>query len=139
MRCWRTPASRSAASGLWHTTKRSARPLGVAAAGCHAHFFHAQVVSDGVVVAGAGKRGGGLGVGVAQLLGVDVVAVTTGQVGAVGGRGEPGVGHPYQPVQLPGPEVVLHRADDRLVTLVAGNVQQRTGMPSRVTAIGITT
>jgi hypothetical protein len=61
-------------------------------------------------VAGAGKRGGGLG-----------------------------VGHPYQPAQLPGPEVVLHRADDPLVTLVAGNVQQRTGMPTRVTAIAITT
>ena len=73
-----------------------------------------------MVAAGAGQCGGGLGVGVAQLLGVDVVPAAAGQIGAVGGRGEPGIGHPYQPAQLPGPEVVLDRADDPLVALAAG-------------------
>ena len=97
-----------------------ARPLVVAAAGCHPDFFDPQVVGDGVVAAGAGQRGGGLGVGVAQLLGVDVVPAAAGQVGAVGGRGEPGVGDPHQPVQLPRPEVVGDRADDPLVALAAG-------------------
>ena len=85
----RTAASRAAASGLWHTTNRSARaPSAVAAAGCDPDFLDPQVVGDVVVAAGAGQRGGGLGVGVAQLLGVDVVPAAAGQVGAVGGGGE---------------------------------------------------
>ncbi len=92
-----------------------ARPVGGAAAGCDPDLLDPQVVGDVVVAAGAGQRGGGLGVGVAQLLGVDVVPAAAGQVGAVGGGGEPGVGHPHQPVQVPRPQVVLDRADDLLV------------------------
>ena len=66
----RTAASRAAASGLWHTTNRSRAPPRRCRRRGHPDFFHAQVVGDGVVAAGAGQRGGGLGVGVAQLLGV---------------------------------------------------------------------
>jgi hypothetical protein len=47
-----------------------------------------------VVAALAGKGLAGFGVGVAQLLGVDVVAAAAGEVGAVGRGGEPTVGDP---------------------------------------------
>ena len=103
-----------------HHEPLGARPLVVAAAGCHPNLFDPQVVGHVVVAAGAGQRGGGLGVGVAQLLGVDVVPAAAGEVGAVGGGGEPGVGDPHQPVQVPGSQVVLDRADDPLVALAAG-------------------
>jgi hypothetical protein len=43
------------------------------AAGRDVYLFDPQVAGHGAVPAGAGQRGGGLGVGVAQLLGVDVV------------------------------------------------------------------
>ena len=56
-----------------------ARPLVGAAAGCHPDLLDPQVVGHVVVAAGAGQRGGGLGVGVAQLLGVDVVPAAAGQ------------------------------------------------------------
>ena len=68
-----------------------------------------QVVGHGAVAAGAGQRGGGLGVGVPQLLGVDVVPAAAGQVGAVGRGGEPAVGDPDQPAQPPPAQVVLDR------------------------------
>ena len=97
-----------------------ARPVGGATAGCDPDLLDPQVVGHVVVAAGAGQRGGGLGVGVAQLLGVDVVPAAAGEIGAVGGGGEAGVGHPHQPVQVPGPQVVLDRADDPLVALAAG-------------------
>ena len=103
-----------------HHEPLRARPVGVAATGCDPHLFDPQVVGHVVVAAGAGQRGGGLGVGVAQLLGVDVVPAAAGQIRAVGGGGEPGVGHPHQPAQLPCPQVILDRADDPLVALAAG-------------------
>ena len=100
-------------------------PLGArsrvgAAAGCDPHLLDPQVVGHVVVAAGAGQRGGGFGVGVAQLLGVDVVPAAAGEVGAVGGGGEPGIGDPHQPVQVPGSQIVFDRADDPLVALAAG-------------------
>ena len=98
-----------------HHEPFGARPLIVAAAGCHPDFFDPQVVGHVVVAAGAGQRGGGLGVGVAQLLGVDVVPAAAGEVGAVGGGGEPAIGDPHQPVQVPRPQVVADGADDPLV------------------------
>ena len=103
-----------------HHEPLRARPVGGAATGCDPHLFDPQVVGHVVVAAGAGQRGGGLGVGVAQLLGVDVVPAAAGQIRAVGGGGEPGVGHPHQPAQLPCPQVILDRADDPLVALAAG-------------------
>ena len=103
-----------------HHEPFGARPLIVAAAGCHPDFFDPQVVGHVVVAAGAGQRGGRLGVGVAQLLGVDVVPAAAGEVGAVGGGGEAGIGDPHQPVQVPRPQVVADRADDPLVALTAG-------------------
>ena len=91
-------------------------PLGAGAvvavavpAGGHRDFLDPQVVGHGAVAAGSGQRGGGLGVGVAQLLGVDVVPAAAGQVGPVGGGGEPAVGHPHQPAQPPPAQVVLDR------------------------------
>ena len=105
-----------------HHEPLGAGPVGGAAAGCDPDLLDAQVVGDVVVAAGAGQRGGGLGVGVAQLLGVDVVPAAAGQLGAVGGGGEPAVGHPHQPAQVPGPQVVLDRADD---LLVAGVCRER--------------
>jgi hypothetical protein len=69
-----------------------AHPVLIAATRCDPHFLDPQVVGDVVVAAGAGQRRGGLGAGVAQLLGVDVVPATAGEVGAVGGGGESGVG-----------------------------------------------
>jgi hypothetical protein len=59
------------------------------AAGGDLDLLDPQVVRDGAVAAGTGQRGGGLSVGVAQLLGVDVVPAAAGEVGAVGGGGEP--------------------------------------------------
>src|SRR5271166_3311305 len=72
------------------------------------------------IISVAGQRVGGLGVGVAQLLGVDVVPAAAGEIGAVGGGGEAAVDDPHQPVQVPGSQVVLDRADDPLVALTAG-------------------
>ncbi|MPY86283.1 MAG: hypothetical protein GEV00_24400, partial [Actinophytocola sp.] len=43
-----------------------------------------------------------------------------GQVAAVGRGGEPAVGHPHQPAQPPPTQVVLDRADDRLIGGVPG-------------------
>ena len=61
--------------------------------GGHPDFLDPQVLGDGAVAALPGQRRGGLGVGVAQLLGVDVVPAAAGQVGPVGGarrtRGRP--------------------------------------------------
>ena len=122
-----------------HHEPLRARPLVVAAAGCHPDFFDPQVVGPVVVTAGAGQRGGGLGVGVAQLLGVEVVPAAAGEVGAVGGRGEAGIDDPHQPVQLPRPQIVGTVRMIRWSLSLPGKVQQRTGMPSRVTAIAITT
>ena len=70
-------------------------------AGGDRDFLDPQVVGHGAVAPGAGQRAGGLGVGVARLLGVDVVAATPGQVGPVGRGGEPAVAHPHQPAQTP--------------------------------------
>jgi len=42
-----------------------------------------------VVAAGAGQRRGGLGVGVTQLVGVNIVPAAAGQVGAVGREANP--------------------------------------------------
>ena len=64
------------------------------AAGRDRDLLDPQVARDGAVAAGSGLCGGGLAVGVAQLLGVDVVPTTTGQVGPVGGGGEAAVGDP---------------------------------------------
>ena len=103
-----------------HHEPLRARPLVVAATGCDPHLLDPQVVGHVVVAAGAGQRGGGLGVGVAQLLGVEVVPAAAGEIGAVGGGGEPGISDPHQPAQLPCPQVILDRADDPLVALAAG-------------------
>jgi hypothetical protein len=90
----RTCRSRSAASGLWQTPN----PLGAdpvlavavpVAAGVDVDLFDAQVVGHAAVAAGSGERGGGFGVGVAQLLGVDVVPAPAGQIRPVGRGAEP--------------------------------------------------
>src|SRR5262249_14790760 len=78
----------------------------------HPDLLDPQVPGDRVVAALPGQRRGGLAVGVAELLGVDVVPAAPGQVGAVGRRGEPAVGHPDQPPQVPAVPVVLDPADD---------------------------
>ena len=103
-----------------HHEPLRARPLVVAAAGCHPNLLDPQVVGHVVVTAGAGQRVGGLGVGVAQLLGVDIVPAAAGEIGAVGGGGEAAVDDPHQPVQVPGSQIVFDRADDPLVALTAG-------------------
>src|SRR5674476_1099418 len=51
---------------------------------------------------------------------MDVLPTAAGQVGPVGGGGEPAVGDPDHPVQVPPGQVVLDGADDRGVVLVAG-------------------
>src|SRR4029079_3170506 len=56
-------------------------------AGGHGHFLDSQVVGDGAVAPGPVQRGCGLGVGLPQLLGVDVVPAAAGQVGPVGRGG----------------------------------------------------
>jgi hypothetical protein len=89
-------------------------------AGGDVDLLDPQVPGDGLVPAGAGQRGGGLDVGVPQLLGVDVVPAAAGQVGPVRRGGEPAVGDPDQPVQVPAFQVVLDPADDRGVGFVAG-------------------
>src|SRR5699024_11050981 len=93
---------------------RPAVPVAVAAGG-DVDLFDAQVVTHGLVAPGAGQGRGGLGVGVAQLLGVDVVPAAALQVGPVGCRGEPAVGDPHHPVQVPGPQVIFDDADDLLI------------------------
>src|SRR5271166_3910495 len=103
-----------------HHEPLCARPVLSAATGCHPDLLDPQIVGHVVVTAGAGQRGGGLGVGVAQLLGVDVVPAAAGEIGAVGRGGEAAVDDPHQPVQVPGSQVVFDRADDPLVTLVTG-------------------
>ena len=70
-------------------------------AGSDVDLLDPQVPRHGAVAARTGQRGGGLGVGVAQLLGVDVVPATAGQVGPVRRGGEPAVGDPHQPAQVP--------------------------------------
>lgn len=134
----RTAASRSAASGLWQTTNRS-HPVGVAAARGHPHLLDPQVARHAPVAPRSGERGGGLGVGLAQLLGVDVVPATAGEVGPVGRGGEPAVGDPDQPVQPPVGQVVAVRRMIAVSAVLPGKVQHRIGTPSRVTAIPITT
>ena len=74
---------------------------------CDRDFLDPQVPRDGPVAARPGQRRGGLTVGVAELLGVDVVPATAGQVGPVRGGGEPAVGDPDHPVQVPAGQVVL--------------------------------
>ena len=61
-----------------------------------------------------------LGVGLPQLLGVDVVPAIAGQVRPVGRGGQPAVGDPHHPVQPPPAQVVLDPTDDRGIGLVAG-------------------
>ncbi len=51
---------------------------------------------------------------------MDVVTPAAGQVGPVRGGGEPAVGDPDHPVQVPARQVVLHSPDDRGVACVAG-------------------
>src|SRR5664280_1404875 len=89
-------------------------------AGSHVDLLDPQVARDTRVPAGPGQRRGGLGVRMAQLLGVDVVPAAAGQVRPVGAGGEPAVGDPDHPVQVPPGQVVLDGADDRGVVLVAG-------------------
>jgi len=54
------------------------------AAGGDVDFLHPEVVGHGLVPAGTGQRRGSLGVGVAQLLSVDVMPTPARQVGPVG-------------------------------------------------------
>src|ERR1035437_2193315 len=89
-------------------------------AGSHVDLLDPQVARDTRVPAGPGQRRGGLGVRMAQLLGVDVVPTTAGQVRPVDRGGEPAVGDPDHPAQVPPGQVVLDGADDRGVVLVAG-------------------
>jgi hypothetical protein len=76
-------------------------------AGCDVDLFDPQVARDALVPAGPGQRRISLDVGVPQILGVDVVPTTTSQVRPVRRGGEPAVGDPDHPVQVPLGEVVL--------------------------------
>jgi hypothetical protein len=58
-------------------------------AGGDGDLLDPHVPGDGAVSASPGERGGGLGVGVAEFLGVDVVPAAAGQVRPVRRRGEP--------------------------------------------------
>src|SRR2546423_8300947 len=84
-----------------HDEPLGAGPIVAAAAGADPDLLDLQVARHGAVAARPGQRGGGLGVGVAQLLGVDVVPTTTLQIGAVSGGGGSAVGDPNHPP--PGP------------------------------------
>src|SRR5665647_3210413 len=64
-------------------------------AGSHVDLLDPQVARDTRVPAGPGQRRGGLGVRMAQLLGVDVVPTTAGQVRPVDRGGEPAVNRAY--------------------------------------------
>src|SRR5450756_3064519 len=87
-------------------------------AGSHVDLLDPQVARDTRVPAGPGQRRGGLGVRMAQLLGVDVVPTAAGQVGPVDRGGEAAVGDPDHPAQVPPGQVVLDGADDRGVCLL---------------------
>ncbi|HEX5510493.1 MAG TPA: hypothetical protein VFX41_02155 [Actinomycetales bacterium] len=82
-------ADRGVAVGLFGVVAdhEPLRPRAVVAvtvpAGRDGDLLDPQVPRDGAVPAGPGQCGGGLGVGVAQLLGVDVVPATPGEVGPV--------------------------------------------------------
>src|SRR5512135_2811394 len=86
----------------------------------HPDLLDPQVPGDLVVAALPGQRRGSLAVRVAELPGVDVVPAAPAQVGAVRGGGEPAVGDPHQAARVPRAQVILDRADDLLVLLVAG-------------------
>ncbi len=74
-------------------------------------FFDLEVVGDGVVAALAGQRRGGFGGAAAEFLTDDVVPAGSLQVAAVLRRGEPAIGDPHDPAQLPGAQVVFDFTD----------------------------
>jgi len=83
-------------------------------------FPDPQVSRHRAEAARSGQRRGGFGACVPALLGVDVVPATAGQVGPVRRGGEPAVGDPEHPVQVPAGQVVPRGPDDRGVGGVAG-------------------
>ena len=113
----RTSWSRCARSGLRHTTNRSA--LAPASRAGTQTSLTRRFPAAARVAAGAGQRRGRFAVGVAQLLGVDVVPAAAGQVRPVGRRRDATVGNPDLPAQVPAAQAVTDLADDLLVGRVA--------------------
>ena len=103
-------------------------------------FLHARVPRHRPVAARPGERGGCFGVGVAELLGVDVMPTTPREVGPVrGAEANPRsatqtIRRQFQPARS---SFTVRMIEVSLV--LPGSVQHRTGTPSRVTAMAITT
>ena len=105
----------------------------------HPDLLDPQVPGDLVVAALAGQRRGGLGAGVAELLGVDVAPAARARQARLAAEANPrSATHTRRRrFHAPGSSLTL-----RMIFWpfsLPGKVQQRTGMPSRVTAIAITT
>jgi hypothetical protein len=113
-------------------------PVAVPAGG-DVDFLDPQVARDGAVAAGAGEGGGRLGVGRAELLGVDVVPAAAGEVAAVPAEAKPrSATHTSRDRFHPARSSFTIRMME-VSAVSPGKVQHRTGTPSRVTAIAITT
>jgi len=110
-------------------------PLGVG----DAHFLDPQVLRDVLVAALPGQGGVRLGGPGAQLLADDVMAVPGPQVPAVLGGGEAPVGDPDDPGQGPVRMSSLTWRISAESFMFPGQHHTRTAMPSRVTAMPMTT